>query len=144
MEGGGVGVLWGKSRVETERRKMKWEYLAFKVLGLQGRKERKKNPHALVQILSSLYFLPIWKERKMLALWRTLHFPFPRSISLQTIKGFFFSFLSLSSHAFLPASLQPNIYILIIFLPIVFINHCIEYGVGQELAKPSFFFFFFL
>ena len=76
----------------------------------------------------------------MLALWRTLHFPFPRSISLQTIKGFFFSFLSLSSHAFLPASLQPNIYILIIFLPIVFINHCIEYGVGRELAKPSFFF----
>ena len=88
-----------------------------------------------------LYFLPIWKERKMLALWRTLHFPFPRSISLQTIKGFFFSFLSLSSHAFLPASLQPNIYILIIFLPIVFINHCIEYGVGRELAKPSFFFY---
>ena len=80
----------------------------------------------------------------MLALWRTLHFPFPRSISLQTNKGFFFSFLSLPSHAFLPASPQPNIYILIIFLPIVFINHCIEYGVSRELAKPSFFFYFFI
>ena len=49
-------------------------------------KGKKKNPHAIVQILSSLYFLPIWEERKMLALWRTMHFPFPRSISLQTNK----------------------------------------------------------
>ena len=78
----------------------------------------------------------------MLALWRTLHFPFPRSISLQTIKGFFFSFLSLPSHAFLPASFQPNIYILIIFLPIVFINHCIEYGVVRKLAKTLFIYLF--
>ena len=44
-------------------------------------KGKEKNPHALVQILSLFYFLPIWEERKMLALWRTLHFPFPRSIS---------------------------------------------------------------
>ena len=74
---------------------------SFKVFGLQGRKEwKKKNPDALVQILSSLYFLPIWEERKMLALWRTLHFPFPRSVSLQTNKGFFFSFLLLLSLAF--------------------------------------------
>ena len=73
--------------------------------------KEKKNPHALVKILSSLYFLPIWEERKMLALWRTLHFPFPRSISLQTNKGFFFSFLPLLFLAFPSTSLQPNIYI---------------------------------
>ena len=135
-----------KSRVETKIRKRKWEYLAFKVFGLQGRKERekKKNPHAIVQILSSLYFLPIWEERKMLALWRTMHFPFPRSISLQTNKWFFFSFLPFPSLAFPPATLQPNIYIYIYiehFLPIVFINHCIEYGVVQELTKPFIYLF---
>ena len=123
-----------------KRKKMKREYLAFKVLVCKGERKGKKNPHALVQILFSLYFLPIWEERKMLALWRTLHFPFPRSISLQTNKGFFFSFLPQQSLAFAPASLQPNTYILNIFLPIVFINHCIEYGVVQELSKPFFFF----
>ena len=145
MENGGVGGRKKKTRVETKRRKRKWEYLAFEVFGLQGRKERKKDPHALVQILSFLYFLPIWEERKMLALWRTLHFPFPHSISLQTNKGIFFSFLPLPSLTFPPASLQPNIYIyiyiLIIFLPIVFINHCVEYGVVWELAKPLFIYF---
>ena len=80
----------------------------------------------------------------MLALWRTLHFPFPRSISLQTNKWFFFSFLPFPSLAFPPATLQPNIYIYIYiehFLPIVFINHCIEYGVVQELTKPFIYLF---
>ena len=78
----------------------------------------------------------------MLALWRTLHFPFPRSISLPTNKGFFFSFLPFPSLAFPPATLQPNIYIEH-FLPIVFINHCIECGVVQELAKPFIYLFIF-
>ena len=122
--------------------------LHLKCLVYKGERKGKKNPHALVQILSSLYFLPIWEKRKMLALWRTLHFPFPRSISLQTNKRIFFSFLPLPSLTFPPASLQPpthththtHTYILIIFLPIMFINHYIEYGVVWELAKPLFIF----
>ena len=105
-------------------------------------KGKEKKSSCSSTILSSLYFLPIWEERKMLALWRTLHFPFPRSISLQTNKGFFFSFLPFPSLTFPPATLQPNIYIEH-FLPIVFINHCIEYGLVRELAKPFIYLFIF-
>lgn len=96
---------------------------------------------------SPFYFLPIWEERKILALWRTLHFPFPRSISLQTNKGFFFSFLPLPSLAFPLASLQPNThthtYILNIFssqCSLIIVQNMELFGNLQNLLFIYFFF----
>ena len=112
MEGGG-GEEKKCQELKRKEGKGNESTLHSKCLVCKGERKGKKSSCSITDSLLSISF-QFGRKGKMLALWRTQHFPFPHFISLQT-------------------------YILIIFLPIVFINHCIEYGVARELAKSFFF-----
>ena len=104
-------------------------------------KGKEKNHHDLLQILSSLFPSNL-EGKENVGPMENSAFSFPLFNFSKQIK--IFLFLPLPSLAFPPATLQPNIYIYIYiehFLPIVFINHCIEYGVVQELTKPFIYLF---